>query len=176
MYDCVNHHSRMVRSSHIARVVIGPTRHEDSQSCHGPCLGLKICHAMRADVPRILSTRRHESAGPGRHDTTQVQLYQYHSSGIILTITTFYDFVVIYLYTTIKSTICLKLHKPTTPTVIISPTCTIHNKLTSLDPTNYTISSTSFVSLTPIQRSNIFGSISSLIPQLPPCGGPHTNP
>jgi hypothetical protein len=32
--------SRMVRSSHIARAVLGPARHEDVPSCHGPCLGL----------------------------------------------------------------------------------------------------------------------------------------
>jgi hypothetical protein len=42
---------RMVRSSHIARAVLGPTRHEDVPPCHGPCLGLvKIlsCHAGTA--------------------------------------------------------------------------------------------------------------------------------
>jgi hypothetical protein len=32
--------SRMVRSSHIARVVLGPAQHEDMPPCHGPCLGL----------------------------------------------------------------------------------------------------------------------------------------
>jgi hypothetical protein len=40
--------SRMVRSSHIARVVLGPARHEDVPPCHGSCLGLVknlLCHA-----------------------------------------------------------------------------------------------------------------------------------
>jgi hypothetical protein len=40
--------SSMVRSSHIARAVLGLARHEDVPPCHGSCLGLvKIlsCHA-----------------------------------------------------------------------------------------------------------------------------------
>jgi hypothetical protein len=43
--------SRMVRSSHIARAVLGPARHEDVPPCHGSCLGLVkylSCHAGTA--------------------------------------------------------------------------------------------------------------------------------
>jgi hypothetical protein len=43
--------SYMVRSSHIARAVLGPARYEDVPPCHGPCLGLVknlSCHAGMA--------------------------------------------------------------------------------------------------------------------------------
>jgi hypothetical protein len=40
--------SRMVRSSHIAKVVLGPTRHEDMLPCHGLSLVKKLCHASCA--------------------------------------------------------------------------------------------------------------------------------
>jgi hypothetical protein len=43
--------SRMVRSSHIVRAMLGPARHEDVSSCHGSCLGLVktlLCHAGTA--------------------------------------------------------------------------------------------------------------------------------
>jgi hypothetical protein len=43
--------SRMVRSSHIARAMLRPARHEDVPPCHGPCLGLVknlSCHAGTA--------------------------------------------------------------------------------------------------------------------------------
>jgi hypothetical protein len=43
--------SRMVKSSHIARAVLGPARREDVPPCHGLCLGLVknlSCHAGMA--------------------------------------------------------------------------------------------------------------------------------
>jgi hypothetical protein len=68
----------MVTSSHIVRVVLGLTRHEDVPSYHKPYLGLvKTCPATPARhdvpcVPRSLNTMRHKAregrAGPTRHD------------------------------------------------------------------------------------------------------------
>jgi hypothetical protein len=43
--------SRVVRSSHITRAVLGPAKHEDVPLYHGPCLGLVknlSCHAGTA--------------------------------------------------------------------------------------------------------------------------------
>jgi hypothetical protein len=43
--------SRMVRSSHIVRAVLGPAQHEGVPPCHGPCLSLVknlSCHTGTA--------------------------------------------------------------------------------------------------------------------------------
>jgi hypothetical protein len=43
--------SRVVRSSHTARAMLGPARHEDVPPCHRPCLGLVknlSCHTGTA--------------------------------------------------------------------------------------------------------------------------------
>jgi hypothetical protein len=47
--------SRMVRSSHITRVVLGPARHKDVPPCQGPCLGLVKNLSCHADTRRRVS-------------------------------------------------------------------------------------------------------------------------